>query len=128
MTFYAAIQAGFRKYADFTGRASRSEFWWWILFTFLVAMIVSAIPMPSFEFPDGAQVVVPAFTPVWQLAVLLPSLAVTVRRLRDAAVGWGLAFWLLLPVAGLIIVAALCAQPSRGYPAAQAPAEPVAER
>ena len=61
---------------------------------------------------------------LWSLAVLLPSLAVTVRRLRDAGYQWGHIFWLLLPVAGVIVLIVLCAQPTRhsvGTTAAGAP-------
>ena len=50
---------------------------------------------------------------LWSLAVLLPSLAVTVRRLRDAGYQWGHIFWVLLPVAGMIVLIVLCAQPTR---------------
>jgi uncharacterized membrane protein YhaH (DUF805 family) len=111
MTFLQSIRAGFRRYADFSGTASRSEFWWWILFTVLVATALAALPVPTFPL-DGTALSAPTLTPVWQLAVLLPTLAVTVRRLRDSAFGWGHIFWVLLPVAGAIVLAVLCAQRS----------------
>jgi uncharacterized membrane protein YhaH (DUF805 family) len=105
MTFPQAIQTNFRKYADFTGTAARSEFWWWVLFTTLASAVLSAIANAAL---DGTT----ALDAVWSIAVLLPSLAVLVRRLRDAGYGWGHAFWVLLPVAGLVILAVLCAQPA----------------
>ncbi len=105
MTFFQAIQTGFRKYADFTGTAPRSEFWWWALFATLASAMATAISNAAF----GGSTDLNA---LWSLAVLLPSLAVTVRRLRDAGFGWGHVFWLLLPFAGVIIVAVLAAQPS----------------
>ena len=105
MTFFQAIATGFRKYADFTGTASRSEFWWWVLFATLASAMATAIANAVF----GGSADVHA---LWSLAVLLPSLAVTVRRLRDGGYGWGHVFWLLLPFAGVIIVAVLAAQPA----------------
>jgi len=123
MTFFQAIKTGFRKYADFLGRASRSEFWWWVLFTFLVAVMISALPVPSLELPDGTRTFAPALTPIWQFGVLLPSLAVLVRRLRDAGFAWGHAFWVLLPLAGIVVLAVLTAQPSRAAGALPSPAQ-----
>lgn len=111
MTFGQSIRAGFRRYAGFTGTASRSEFWWWILFTVLVATALAALPVPTFPL-DGTSLSAPTLTPVWQLAVLLPTLAVTVRRLRDSAFGWGHIFWVLFPVVGAIVLAVLCSQRS----------------
>ncbi|MFC0682776.1 DUF805 domain-containing protein [Lysobacter korlensis] len=105
MTFFQAIRTGFRKYADFTGTATRSEFWWWVLF----ATLASAALTATANAIAGGSTDVNA---LWSLLMLLPSLAVTVRRLRDAGYGWGHTFWLLLPFAGTIIVAVLCAQPA----------------
>ncbi len=112
MTFLQAIQTGFRKYADFTGTAPRSEFWWWALFTVLAGAALSALPVPAYQLADGTITLAPAFTPFWKIAILLPTLAITVRRLRDAGIGWGHLFWPLIPVAGLVVLVVLCAQPS----------------
>ena len=105
MTFSSSIRTGFRKYADFTGTATRSEFWWWVLFTTLVSVGLDVIA----DAATGGDTLTSA---LWGLAVLLPSLAVAVRRLRDAGFGWGHIFWLLLPVAGLVVLAVLYTQPS----------------
>ncbi|MFU1827914.1 DUF805 domain-containing protein, partial [Enterococcus faecium] len=78
MSFTEAIQTGFRKYADFTGRATLPEFWWWMLFNLLVAAALNVFNI----FPAGANSTVGAFlVSLWEIAVLLPSLAVMVRRL-----------------------------------------------
>ena len=122
MTFPQSIRAGFRRYADFSGTASRSEFWWWILFTVLVAAALAALPVPTFPPVDGTTFSAPTFTSVWHLAVLLPTIAVTVRRLRDADSSWGHIFWIFLPVAGVIVLAVLCSQPSTTRITAPAPA------
>jgi len=79
MSFVAAIQSGFRNYARFRGRASRSEFWWFSLFTLIVQRATS-----GFEVLGG----------LVSLALLLPGLAVHVRRLHDTdRRGW----WVLWP-------------------------------
>ena len=78
MSFTEAIKTGFQKYADFSGRASRSEFWWFILFTIIARMLAALIPGVGF---------------IVGLALLLPYLSVTARRLHDInRTGW----WLLL--------------------------------
>lgn len=113
MSMIEAVRAGFRHYADFSGRARRPEFWWWILFTTLVSSALGAIPVWTLEMPGGTLHLSPGFSGLWSIAVLLPTLGVTVRRLRDAGYGWGNVFWVLLPLAGLIVLAVFCAQPSR---------------
>lgn len=40
VSFIEAIQMGFQKYCCFTGRASRSEYWWWVLFTFIIGAVL----------------------------------------------------------------------------------------
>jgi len=84
MSFVAAIQSGFRNYARFRGRASRSEFWWWTLFSFLAqaaaGTVAESIPLSHNE--------------LLPLALWTPGLAVHVRRLHDTdRRGW----WVLWP-------------------------------
>lgn len=110
MTFPQSIRSGFRRYADFCGTATRSEFWWWILFITLVGAALAALPVPTFALVDGVPFEAPTLTPVWQIAVLVPTLAVTIRRLREAGSSWGNIFWILLPVAGAIVLIVLCSQ------------------
>lgn len=120
MSFSEAIQTVFRKYADFSGRASRPEFWWWILFTVLVGAALNALPvwgmgpLWGFDPGDGSFSPRPNLAGAWGLVVLIPNLAVTVRRLRDAGYSWANLFWILLPVAGLIVLVVMCSQPSAG--------------
>ena len=47
------------------------------------------------------------------IAVLLPNLAVAVRRLRDAGYGWGNLFWILVPIAGIVVLIVLWTQPTK---------------
>ncbi len=80
MTFTQSIAVCFQKYIVFSGRASRSEYWWFFLFTLIVRLITTWIPVLNV---------------IVALALLLPSLAVTVRRLHDTnRTGW----WVLLPI------------------------------
>ena len=99
MTFGEAVKAGFQNYVNFTGRATRSEFWYWALFVFLVSIATSAIDYVLF--PEGW--VAPISTLVG-LAMFLPNLSVTVRRLHDLdRSGW----WVLLaliPIVGMIVL------------------------
>lgn len=87
-----------RKYATFSGRARRAEYWWFYLFRLglgLAAAILSSV----FEDPNR-----PAFRPlvsILALVFIVPDIAVFVRRLHDCdKSGW----WLASPVASLILV------------------------
>lgn len=118
MTFFEAIKTVFRKYAEFSGRAGRSEFWWFALFSVLVSAALNALTLPingrQFEFDASASAVSAfvSFSAVWGIFVLVPSLAVAVRRLRDSGREWTHLFWILLPFAGPIVLIVLLAQPS----------------
>jgi Predicted membrane protein len=101
MGFQEAIQKVFSNYVTFTGRASRSEFWWWALFTFLGGLAASLIDGVLFGFGRG---MASPLNGLFSLAVLLPSIAVGVRRLHDIGrSGW----WYLLifiPVIGIVVL------------------------
>ncbi|MBC7443545.1 MAG: DUF805 domain-containing protein [Ramlibacter sp.] len=108
MNFGQAISSGFSKYVQFDGVARRSEFWWWTLFCMLVSLVLGGV--------DGAMTGDSAggvLTRIWALAVLLPSLAIGVRRLRDAGYTWGYLFVGLIPLIGPIILIALFCSPGR---------------
>ena len=88
MQFQDAIRSGFRNYVTFSGRAPRSEFWYWTLFAFLVAA-VSGI-LDSALFPSMGTGPISAIT---SLLLFLPGLAMSVRRLHDLdRTGW----WMLI--------------------------------
>ncbi|MBK9924787.1 MAG: DUF805 domain-containing protein [Anaerolineales bacterium] len=96
-TFYEAIRVCFIKYAEFNGRASRSEFWWFALFITLVS--------------GALQYLSQNLSSIFLIAVLLPLLAVGTRRLRDSGKSGWWQFFLLVPVAGIIMLGILWAQP-----------------
>lgn len=110
-----AVRRWFRRYAVFSGRASRSEYWWIVLFNFLVnltALVLGALASAvvdstvGSDSPAFAWAVVPVvvLTAGYALFALVPGLSLTVRRLHDANFsGW----WLLLalvPGAALVVV------------------------
>ena len=96
MSFTEAVQTVFSKYAVFTGRAARPEFWWFALFNIIASMIVGAIDQAIF----GHEVL----GIVYALGVLLPGIAVAVRRLHDIdRSGWWLLV-VLIPVIGWILL------------------------
>ncbi|MDP9145071.1 MAG: DUF805 domain-containing protein [Actinomycetota bacterium] len=110
MSFGEAIQTVFRKYAEFTGRATRPEFWWWALFNLLVVGALNLFNV--IRIGDNAYLG-SLLAGLWGIAVLLPNLAVAVRRLRDAGHGWGNLFFILVPVAGIFVLITLWAQPTK---------------
>ena len=116
MSFGEAIQAVFRKYAEFTGRATRAEFWWWALFNLLVAGALNLFNV--IRIGDNAYLG-SLLAGLWGIAVLLPNLAVAVRRLRDAGFSWANLFFILVPIAGIVVLATVWAQPTK-TPAAAA--------
>lgn len=78
-----AVKNCFRKYVDFKGRSGRGEYWWWYLFNVIVMTVIVAVALVTETF----EVLIAAG--VWNLAVLLPSLAVQIRRLHDTGHSWG---------------------------------------
>jgi uncharacterized membrane protein YhaH (DUF805 family) len=97
MSFTQAVGSVLRQYATFTGRARRSEYWWFYLFTFLVSIAASVVDAVLGVVIRNDLGVVSLLS---SLAFLLPSIAVGVRRLHDTGrTGW----WMLLPlVPGLL--------------------------
>jgi len=95
MTFSEAVKSGFDHYVKFDGRASRPAFWWWVLFAILVSVAANIIDLAI-----GG----PVITSLAGLALLLPNLSVSIRRLHDTnRTGW----WVLIgliPLIGLIVL------------------------
>jgi uncharacterized membrane protein YhaH (DUF805 family) len=88
VTFTEAIRSGFRHYVTFSGRASRSEFWYWALFTVLAGVVAAML---------DAVLRTRGLQGVLSLVLLLPNLAISVRRLHDS----GKSGWLLLIFGGI---------------------------
>ena len=109
MSFTDAIRTGFQKYVTFDGRARRSEFWYWFLFTVLVSIVAQIIDRALFKTTSTSGPV----QGIAGLALLLPGLAVGCRRLHDTnRSGW----WQLLqliPLVGIIILIVWWVQDSK---------------
>lgn len=98
MDFVSAIKSCFAQYATFSGRAVRSEFWWFFLFQLVVMILAGFVG-------DMVSAIV-------SIALLLPALAVGARRLHDIGrSGW----WQLLTLTGIGVLLLIFwwAQPSR---------------
>jgi uncharacterized membrane protein YhaH (DUF805 family) len=99
MRFFDAIESGFRKYSQFSGRASRSEFWYWILFGFLGGIVIFLFDAFIFRMPQIRPLGI-----LFSLAIIIPNISVTARRLHDInRSGW----WQLLlfiPLIGWILL------------------------
>lgn len=134
---WQAFLLGFKKYATFRGRATRTEFWGFWLFLTLASFLVQNICgiiigssmfldawQQQFTRSDGISSVLPdavplpiviisAFYLLFKIATIIPSMAVTVRRLHDA--GWS-GWWFFLPLASpfLLVTAAAYATTSGG--------------
>ena len=105
-----AVRVCFRKYAVFNGRATRAEFWWWVLASNLA--VIAAAAVDAVLSALFAAIGVPFFSPlavVTVMGIVLPSLAVAVRRLHDIdKSGWWLLVWYCIDfVASLFLVVSL---------------------
>jgi len=106
MSFVDAIKSFFQNYANFKGRARRSEFWWVVLFTSLVSTGLSIV-FPGSMLDLGNGLAIQQSHPIvslWSLATLVPSLAITWRRLHDVSKSGPYFFFILIPIAGAIML------------------------
>lgn len=123
VSFLEAIKRGFSNYCVFTGRASRSEFWWWQLFVQLVGLVLSYhqfyiifTHMGDLEAIGSSSAgFLGILGNLFGLAVLLPSLGLLWRRLHDSGhSGWNVC-WGFLPFIGMIILLVYTLQPSQPF-------------
>lgn len=103
MSFTEAVRSGFENYVTFEGRSRRSAFWFWVLFAILASIAANIL---------DAAIGVALFSILVGLGLLLPGLAVSVRRLHDTGrTGW----WILIslvPLIGFIVLLIFYAQDS----------------
>ena len=104
VSFGTAVERGFNRFGQFSGRATRAEYWWWLLLTsLLIEIAVIADAALGIQSVHGWGPVRTVMT----LILLVPSLAVAARRLHDTEhSGWWLLF-LFVPCAGQIILLVL---------------------
>ena len=110
MGFGEAVKTCFSKYATFSGRARRSEFWFYYLFVIIINAIlgillsIGAAAGGSSGGLGGFGTFVLIVMMIWSLAIILPTISVQVRRLHDTdrSGGW---WWIgLIPFVGIIIL------------------------
>ena len=109
MGFGQAVATCLGKYATFSGRASRSEFWWFYLFVLLVTWLVDLV---AYETLSAEPILALTVSFVVSLFFLLPALAAACRRLHDTGrSGW----WQLLyfTIVGIIVIIIWLIQKSR---------------
>lgn len=83
----------FENYANFDGRARRSEYWWFFLMSLIISVVFNII---------GGLTKLPLIGSVYSLAVFIPSLAVAVRRMHDIGKsGW----YILIPIYNIVLLA-----------------------
>lgn len=86
VSFGEAFKRFWKNYANFSGRATRSEYWWWFLANFLITSAVALIPFLNI---------------VWGLVTLVPSFALVFRRMHDVGRSGA---WIFAPVAGFVLL------------------------
>jgi uncharacterized membrane protein YhaH (DUF805 family) len=117
MSFGESVKTCINKYATFDGRASRSEFWWFYLFVLIVSLVAM---MPGYALMiGGAAGTSDGSTPgalfwvgvmlliigaLFELALLIPQLAVGCRRLHDRGQSGWLQLLLLVPCGNLVLL------------------------
>ena len=101
MTFIEAVKFSYKNYANFNGRASRSEFWYWMLYCTVAAI--------------GLAIVFPALYSIFFLSSIVPSLARVVRRLHDTGKPWLYVLFVLMPlVGGILLIVWYCTKSDGG--------------
>lgn len=106
MNFADAIKAGFSNYVNFSDRSSRSEYWYWVLFAVIGAIVTKVI-----DYAIGMPITYLLFA----LAIFLPGIAVGIRRLHDLdRSGWWLLLCFIPLVGAIILIVWFCGQGTQG--------------
>ena len=117
----------FKNYAEFTGRSTRPDFWWvwlgnlilsipfWIIYFYIVYLstVMDSVSDSASEAAFMIFGLVAIIYVVFYLAILVPTIALTVRRLRDAGFHWAFIFLRFVPMVGGIALLILLAMPTK---------------
>ena len=108
MSWYLEV---LKKYAVFSGRARRKEYWYFFLFNVLITIVLLVIDGMTGTLDAAAGIGL--LGSIYALAVLIPALAVSVRRLHDTdRSGWWLLI-MLIPLIGVIVILVFTVQDSK---------------
>jgi uncharacterized membrane protein YhaH (DUF805 family) len=103
MTFVDAVKSGLRNYSNFKGTASRTEFWYFYLFTVLLNMVTGTVDnliAPSVDLTGSMMASAGPLYMITNIALILPNLTLAVRRFHDAGLsGKWLGLWVLPVIA-----------------------------
>ncbi len=122
-----AYQKFWKGYVDFTGRSTRSDYWLNVLaqclisllfgFLLILIMILGGDPATytsnAYSFQMILIYIVLSAFGIYMLALLIPSIAIMVRRLRDGGYHWAFMFLLLIPYLGSFVIFILTLQPTK---------------
>ena len=101
MDFQTSIKTCFNKFAVFSGRASRSEFWFFVLFGFLGGIITAIIDVMILGYPYEEN---GPINLIFSVALIIPSIAVAARRLHDInKSGWWQLLWITI-IGGILLI------------------------
>ena len=93
----------FKKYAVFSGRSRRKEYWYFVLFNIIVGIVLAAIDALLGTFSSSSNIGL--LSGIYSLAVLIPTLALTVRRLHDVdRTGWWILIGLVPLIGGIVLL------------------------
>lgn len=99
MNWYLTV---LKKYAEFSGRARRKEYWMFALMNFLISILISIV---GAVIGDTDGLIAVSLSGVYALFIFIPSLAVTVRRLHDTnKSGWWILITLVPLIGGLVLL------------------------
>lgn len=110
-----------KKYVDFEGRTTRSDWWWVTLCNFIIFLLllipimfsfINVLATPINYYPVYG-VIFALLAVIYLLAILVPSIAMYVRRLRDADFHWALIFISFIPYVGGVVLFVLLQMPSK---------------
>ena len=107
LTMGAAIKSVFSKWGVFQGRATRSEYWFFALFSFLIYLGIFALTFVLATATSGSEasgVLFLIFLVLWSLVIFVPTISVTVRRLHDAGYSGWLYLLILVPYLGGFVI------------------------
>lgn len=100
MTFVESVEHVFSNYFNAKGRASRSEYWWWYLFTILASIAVSLLGV-ILDYFSGIEFISTILTWGLSILILIPNICVQIRRYHDInRSGW----WILCPIVCIIFL------------------------